>query len=128
MNGVKWKMKFEFEELEKINTFMQMAFDENSITQEKCLEEIQNVITHKKKRKRSEAWSCLKNMPPLYHKLPGHGFSYEQSEVLKWLGEQKEPMDWLLRSAYQNNYVIYDKETGKWQGVDYERISESNDR
>lgn len=112
-------MQFEFEELEKINTFMQMTFVEDVLTQKECLKEIQDVITHKRKIKRSKSWDILKNMPPLYHTLPNRNFSYDNSEALEWLSGQKVVLAWLLNSAYKNNYLKYDKSTGKWQGVDY---------
>ncbi len=112
-------MQFEFEELEKIDTLMQMTFVEDVLTQEECLKEIQDVITHTKKIKRNNSWDVLKSMPPLYHTLPEQDFSYDDSEVLKWLGEQKVVLSWLLNSAYKNNYLKYNKDTGMWQGVDY---------
>ena len=112
-------MQFELEELEKIHTFMQMAFVERSITQEECLKEVQDVITHTKKIKRSNTWDVLKSMPPLYHTLPDKEFSYDSSEVLEWMSKNKVILGWLLNSAYKINYLKYCKTTGKWQGVEY---------
>lgn len=104
--------------IKKIQNFL-MMLDDGILNEEDCLHEIKDVITHGKEIKRSEAWNCLKSMPPLYHKLPNQDFSYENSEVLKWLGNQKEALGWLVGSAYKNKYLKYDKGTGKWQGVDY---------
>lgn len=104
--------------INKIKDFLMMLND-GIINEEDCLREIKDVVNREKNIKRSEAWNCLKNMPPLYHKLPNQEFSYERSEVFKWISNQKEALGWLLGSAYKNKYLKYNKETGKWQGIDY---------
>lgn len=114
-------MNFEFDELEKINTLMQMAFAEESISQEECLREIQNVISYSRKIKRSKAWDGVKKMPQLYHKLPGQDFSITDSEVLKWLGTQYEVLDWLRGSMYKSNFIKYNPDLKMWQGVDLKK-------
>ncbi len=61
-----------------------------------------------------------KKMPPLYHKLPGKEYDVKKSEMVKWLIQQPEILEYIsdrIRGNYQ--FVTYDKETGKWQGVDY---------
>ena len=55
-------MDFEFEELEKINAYMQSAFIEETISQEECLREIQDVISYSKKIKRSKSWEGIKKL------------------------------------------------------------------
>ena len=42
------------------------------------------------KKIRSKKLSVARNMPPMYHTLPGHNFDITQSEVIKWLTAQPE--------------------------------------
>lgn len=119
-------MDFEFEELEKINAYMQMAFIEETISQEECLREIQDVISYSKKIKRSKSWEGTKKMPQLYHTLPNQDFSFADSEVLSWLGTQYEVLDWLRNSLYKNNYIKFNSDTKMWQGVDFDEGSNFN--
>ena len=58
-------------------------------------------MTRKKKRY-SVKLDIGKQMPPLYHTLPGQDFWYSDSEV-------------------------YDAMTGKWTGVDYKNDEAEND-
>ncbi|MDT2757331.1 hypothetical protein P7G51_08050 [Enterococcus asini] len=72
-----------------------------------------------KKRVRSKKLDVLNKMPPLYHKLPNKEFNVEESEVLNWISFQSELLDWLRGYAKDAGYIVYDSETGKWQGVNY---------
>lgn len=60
------------------------------------------------------------NMPPLYHKLPDQEYSQQNSEVLKWLAERSMLIEYIFDQASNAKEIIYNSETGKWQGVDYE--------
>ena len=62
-----------------------------------------------------------KQMPPLYHTLPGRDFWYSDSEVLKWITEQPILLDWVKEQLKAAGYITYDATTGKWMGVDYEK-------
>ncbi|MBO0438950.1 hypothetical protein [Candidatus Enterococcus ikei] len=74
----------------------------------------------RRKRLRSKRLDDLKRMPALYHKMPNQDFDIEKSEVLKWLGAQKELLDWLRGYAKDAGYIKYDQETGKWSGTEQE--------
>lgn len=63
-------------------------------------------------------------MPPLHHSLPGETFHYKKSEVLKWLAERPALIDYLFDRAVSTNQIEYNKNTGKWQGIDYEETCE----
>ncbi|MDR1408874.1 MAG: hypothetical protein LBJ12_01095 [Oscillospiraceae bacterium] len=72
------------------------------------------------KRKRSYRWQIAKKMPPLQHSIPGEVFTWEKSEVCAWLCKQPELMYILYNSVKDHGDIIYDPETGKWQGVDFD--------
>ena len=77
---------------------------------------------------RSKNLEVGRQMPPLYHKLPGKEFRYSDSEVLKWISNQPLLLAWLRDQLRSAGYIVYDSETGKWTGVDYEkRMREKND-
>ncbi len=61
-----------------------------------------------------------KKLPPSYHKLPNQDFDFKKSEVVKWLIEQPEILNFLVEILKKSEAIVYDKETGKWQGIDYE--------
>lgn len=69
-----------------------------------------------------------KQMPPLYHTIPGQDFWYSESEVLKWIAKQPTLLNFVKDQLRSAGYIVYDSETGKWTGVDYEkRMREKND-
>lgn len=70
---------------------------------------------------RSKNFEVGKQMPPLYHKLPGKEFRYSDSEVLKWISNQPLLLAWLRDQLRSAGYIVYDTETGKWKGVEYGR-------
>lgn len=74
-----------------------------------------------KRRKVSKKLNCLKTMPPLYHKLPNEEFSFEKSEVINFIKNQPELFEWLWIVAKDWNLIEYDKNTGKWQGIEFEK-------
>lgn len=61
----------------------------------------------------------IKNMPPLYHTLPNRNFDIKKSEVVRWLIEQPEVLNYLWDHIKQSGVLEYDIETKKWKGVDY---------
>lgn len=109
---------FENKALDKIAGLLMMV-ENGSVNEQDALQEIKDVANRTKNTERSEKWACLKEMPPLYHKLPNEKFDLGKSEVLNWLGTQKEAMNWLLMSANKNGYLEFDFETRKWKGVNY---------
>jgi len=70
-------------------------------------------------KKRSKKLTFAKNMPPLYHTLPGEEYSHNKSEVLKWLA-RCSPLIQYIFETIKNKEIVYNPETGKWQGVDYD--------
>jgi|GEM_PF-842675 len=75
-----------------------------------------------KRKLTSGKLDVIKLMPPLYHKLPEQEFEIRKSETIDWLINQPEILAYLWDEvARKSENVIYDKNTGKWQGVDYEQ-------
>ncbi|MBF0775980.1 hypothetical protein BVE84_05600 [Streptococcus azizii] len=74
----------------------------------------------RKKKKYSVNLDAGKNMPPLYHTLPGQEFDYKKSEVLNWIGQQSEMLNFVREQLKSAGYITYDPETRKWTGVDYD--------
>lgn len=72
-----------------------------------------------RKKHRSQRLNFARNMPPLYHTLPGEEFDYKKSQVLRWLSERPELLLYLF-DVVSNHEIVYNPDTGKWQGVDYE--------
>ncbi|MGN0508691.1 MAG: hypothetical protein ACI4GX_05605 [Ruminococcus sp.] len=72
------------------------------------------------KKCRSKKLLVARNMPPLYHTIPGQRFDITQSEVLKWLVAQPEILNYIWDNIKNSDDVCYDADTGKWYGVDFE--------
>lgn len=64
-----------------------------------------------------------KKMPPLKHNPSGE-FDPRKSEVVQWLIEQPEILNYLFDAIRGNGRrespIIYNPETGEWKGVDYD--------
>ncbi|WP_251421166.1 MULTISPECIES: hypothetical protein [Lactococcus] len=73
-----------------------------------------------KKGRISKKLDGVRKMPPSYHTIPGHEFSYEKSEVMNYLKNDDEAMNWFFRLMQTNELIVYDPNTGRWQGNDYE--------
>lgn len=65
----------------------------------------------------------VKNMPSLFHTLPGEEFDMNKSEVLEWISKQKEFAQMIFNDLKNSGFVKYDPNTKKWQGVDYRNDS-----
>ncbi|MBP1546316.1 MAG: hypothetical protein J6A37_06930 [Oscillospiraceae bacterium] len=72
------------------------------------------------KKCRSKKLMVARNMPPLYHRIPGQTFDITQSDVLKWLTSQPEILNYIWDNIKNSDDVYYDAATGKWCGADYE--------
>lgn len=68
---------------------------------------------------RSNLIEVAKNMPPLYHTIPRQEFDISNSEVVNWLLKQPDTLKYVWNNIKNSGSVIYDSDTGKWQGVDY---------
>ena len=73
----------------------------------------------RKKKTYSVKLNIGKKMPPLYHTLPGQDFWYSDSEVLKWIAKQPTLLNFVMDQLRTAGYITYDRETGKWTGIDY---------
>lgn len=62
-----------------------------------------------------------RNLPPSYHKLPGEKYDIKKSEIVQWLIQQPEILQFLWDQFQPSGYIIYDRSTGKWHGVDYDK-------
>jgi hypothetical protein len=71
-------------------------------------------------KKRSKKLSVARNLPPSYHTLPEKDFDIKKSEVIKWLIDQPEILNYLWDNIKQSGDVEYDAETGIWTGIEYE--------
>lgn len=74
----------------------------------------------RQKKKYSVNLGIGKKMPPLYHMLPGQEFDYKKSEVLDWIAQQPEMLNFVREQLKSAGYIKYDRKTGLWTGVDYE--------
>lgn len=73
------------------------------------------------KHKVSKLLEIAKKMPPLYHTLPGEEFDVSRSEVVQWLIQQPDILSYISnRVKGDSKLIVYNRETGKWQGVDYD--------
>nr|UVY14639.1 MAG: hypothetical protein [Bacteriophage sp.]DAV66738.1 MAG TPA: hypothetical protein [Caudoviricetes sp.] len=81
----------------------------------------------RKKKTYSVKLDIGKKMPPLYHTLPGQDFWYSDSEVLKWIANQPILLNWVKDQLKTAGYITYDRETGKWTGIDYQGEVAKND-
>jgi len=84
------------------------------------------VFKKTKTKNRNVKLMTAAEMPPFYHTLPGEPFDYRKSEVLKWIAARPALIQYVYDQAKQKGEIIYDKETGKWQGVDWEDDENDN--
>lgn len=62
---------------------------------------------------------AVRKMPPLYHKKPDEEFDYRKARTLWWIVKQPEVLKYLWNMIKQSGVIIYDKDTGKWHGIDW---------
>lgn len=77
-------------------------------------------MVFKKSDSMDQRLKCMVNMPPLYNKLPNESFSFEKSEVMKWLSQQPQLIEYLFSVVSRKGFIKYNPQTQKWQGVDWE--------
>jgi len=71
-------------------------------------------------RKPSQKLTAAKNMPPLYHTLPGEDFRPEASQVLEWASRQTDLLLWIFDTITSAKLIKYNPDTVKWQGIEYQ--------
>ena len=59
----------------------------------------------------------VRTMPPLHHTVTGEPFCIQNSEVVKWLINQPEALQYLFEKA--KSLLVYDKATNTWRGAEY---------
>ena len=68
-------------------------------------------------------FEVAKKMPPLKHNTTGN-FNPQKSEVINWLISQPDILNYIFDAVRGNGHrespIIYNPDTGKWQGVDYD--------
>ena len=62
----------------------------------------------------------ISQMPPLYHRLPGEEYQQDKSQVLAWIVQQLLLAEYIYDQAATAKDIVYDHETGMWQGIAYE--------
>lgn len=67
-----------------------------------------------KKNEPLRLMTASKNMPPLFHTLPGQKFDIRNSEVIKWLISNPEVLQYLFDKVKNRGFIIYNSETKKW--------------
>lgn len=81
-------------------------------------------MTKWRKTKKDYLLDVVKQMPPLYHKLPGKDFDWNESEALKWIVSQPEVLNYLWQSIRNRSdaseLMVYNTKAGTWQGADYD--------
>lgn len=68
----------------------------------------------------SKKLNIARKLPPSYHTLPGENSDIKKSEVINWLIDQPDILNFLWDNIKQSGNVEYDSETGIWAGVDYD--------
>ena len=62
---------------------------------------------------------CTAFMPPLLHST-AKPFDINQSEVAGWLASQPEIMQKIFEMASRKGLIVFDENTGRWQGIYYD--------
>lgn len=71
-------------------------------------------------KKRSKKLLVARNLPPSFHKVPGEDYNVKKSEVVNWLIQRPSILEYLWDQIKQSKDIVYNPETGKWHGVDYD--------
>ncbi len=68
--------------------------------------------------KTSEAFRVACKMPPgKSHSLPGEDFRISSSEVVEWLTDQPEILQYLFNKVNLSCAIVFDKQTSTWKGL-----------
>lgn len=79
-------------------------------------------MRHKRpEESRGAWWKSASKMPPLSnYPDKSQPFDVYKSEVIRWLVDQPEILNNLFDHAASTKAIVYDKNTDKWVGVNYE--------
>ena len=72
------------------------------------------------KRLNYDFLDCARKMPSLSHGFSGFEFDVKKSEVCHWLIMQPEVMQKIFNMAMNHGVIVFNRDTGKWQGVDHD--------
>lgn len=70
-------------------------------------------------KRKNQLLSIARKMPPLFYSLPEEPFDILKSRVLWWLVKQPDVLNFIWNRVKQSGDVVYDPDTGKWVGVDF---------
>lgn len=76
-------------------------------------------------RKKSKFFEVGKEMPLLYHTFPDEEYDPTQSQVLRWISEQPELLEWIFEQLRSTGYIVYDSDWGAWHGVNFRKSEDS---
>lgn len=76
-------------------------------------------------RKKSKFLEVGKEMPLLYHTFPDEEYDPTQSQVLRWISEQPELLEWIFEQLRSTGYIVYDSDWGAWHGVNFRKSEDS---
>lgn len=52
--------------------------------------------------------------------MPGQEYDVKNSEVTKWLIQRPSILEFIWDQLKQSGDILYDPDTGKWKGADYD--------
>lgn len=67
----------------------------------------------------SKPFNAISKMPPGQHHQPFDQFAWPASEVVLWLINQPDVMQYIFTKAKASGAIIFDQESGTWHGRDY---------
>ena len=77
---------------------------------------------HGKRKLTSEKLDVLKNMPPLFHKIPDNDFDIHKSEIVAWALQQNNILDYIWNEVIRRSgNIVYDTNFQKWVGINFTR-------
>ena len=68
--------------------------------------------------KKCKRLDYARKMPPLRHSVPGKGFDWKDSEVMRWLSTEPHIADYFFHLVYSSGAIVYDPELQVWKGAD----------
>ena len=69
-------------------------------------------------KNKSKKLEIIKRMPKLFHTLPNQSFDILKSQVIGWLIQQPDVLNYLWDHVKQSGFVEYEPVTKTWKGVD----------
>lgn len=69
--------------------------------------------------------SQLALMPPLYHTLPDHEFSFDKSQVLNFIRNNEQAVMRIFTLAVNAKLIAYDSQSHMWYGTSYSSATDS---